>query len=96
MVVVAFGSIAFAIFSILPRLVTLHLDRQLQAAYRRMEEIEKRLESGGNREALLAELEDIDKSTSEIRILLRSTISSWLEMRQFLHDLRDRVAGERT
>ena len=94
MVVVAFGSIAFAIFSILPRLVTLHLDRQLQAAYRRMEEIEKRFESGGDQEELLAELEDIDKSTSEIRILLRSTISSWLEMRQFLHDLRDRVAGE--
>ena len=93
MVVVAFGSAAIAAFSILPRLVTIHLDRQLQAAYRRMEEIEKRLEADGDRSEMLAELDDIEASTAEIRILLRSTISSWLEMRQFLHDLRERVAS---
>lgn len=91
MLMVAFGSIAIALFSILPRIVEMHLDRQLQAAYRRMEEIEKQLIAGGDRDALLAELDDVDKSTSETRIYLRSTVSSWLEMRQFLHDLRDRV-----
>lgn len=93
MVVVAFGSIAIAVFSILPRLVEMHLDRKLQAAYKRMEEIEKQFVTGGDRDALLAELEDVDESTSGTRILLRSTISSWLEMRQFLHDLRERMKG---
>ena len=93
MVVVAFGSVAIAVFSILPRLVEMHLDRQLQAAYRRMEEIEKQSVAGGDNDALLAELEELDKSTSETRIYLRSTISSWLEMRQFLHDLRDRISA---
>ena len=93
MVVVAFGSVAIAVFSIVPRLVEMHLDRQLQAAYRRMEEIEKRSVAGGDNDALLAELDDLDRSTAETRIYLRSTISSWLEMRQFLHDLRDRIAA---
>ena len=93
MVVVAFGSVAIAVFSILPRLVEMHLDRQLQAAYRRMEEIEKQLAAGSDNDALLAELDDLDRSTAETRIYLRSTISSWLEMRQFLHDLRDRIAA---
>ena len=93
MVVVAFGSAAIAVFSILPRLVEMHLDRQLQAAYRRMEEIEKQFVAGGANDALLAELDELDKSTSETRIYLRSTISSWLEMRQFLHDLRDRISA---
>ena len=93
MVVVAFGSVAIAVFSIVPRLVEMHLDRQLQAAYRRMEEIEKRSVAGGDNDALLAELDDLDRSTAETRIYLRSTISSWLGMRQFLHDLRDRIAA---
>ncbi len=93
MLMVAFGSIAIALFSILPRIVEMHLDRQLQAAYRRMEEIEKQFIAGGDRDALLAELDDVDKSTAETRIYLRSTVSSWLEMRQFLHDLRDRISA---
>jgi TRAP-type uncharacterized transport system substrate-binding protein len=93
MVVFAFGSIAIAVFSILPKLIEMHLDRKLQAAYKRMEEIEKQFVTGGDREALLAELEDVDETTSGTRILLRSTISSWLEMRQFLHDLRERMKG---
>ena len=94
MVVVAFGSIAIAVFSILPRLVGMRLDRQLQAAYRRMEEIEKQFVAGGDRGALLAELDDVDKSTSDTRIYLRGTVSSWLEMRQFLHDLRERLGSQ--
>jgi TRAP-type uncharacterized transport system substrate-binding protein len=93
MVLVAFGSIAIGLFSVLPRLVTMHLDRQLQAAYRRMEEVEKQFVAGGDSRAMLAELDDVDKSTADIRIYLRSTIASWLEMRQFLHDLRERIGG---
>lgn len=91
MVVVAFGSIIFALFSIIPRLIEMHLHRQLQVAYRRMENVEKRFAAGGNPEPLLAELDEIDESTSETRIHLRSTISSWLELRQFLYDLRERI-----
>ena len=49
--------------------------------------------TGGDRDSLLAELEYVDESTSDTRFLLRSTISSWLEMRQFLHDLRERMKG---
>ena len=93
MVVVAFGSVAIALFSILPKLVEMHLDRQLQAAYRRMEEIEKQYVAGSDQATLLAELDQVDRDTSEIRLLLRSTISSWMELRQFLYDLRERIGG---
>ena len=93
MVVIAFGSIAIAVFSILPKLIEMHLDRQLQAAYRRMEEIEKQFVAGGDRDALLARLDDVERETSDTRIYLRSGISSWMEMRQFLYDLRDRIAA---
>jgi TRAP-type uncharacterized transport system substrate-binding protein len=95
MVVVAFGSIAIAVFSILPRLIEMHLDRQLQAAYRRMEEVEKAFVAGHDRSTLLATLDDIDKDTSETRIRLRSSIASWMELRQFLYDLRERIASDR-
>jgi len=90
-VVVAFGSIAFALFSIVPKLIEMHLGRQLQVAYRRMEDVEKQFAAGRAPGPLLAELDAIDESTSETRIILRGTISSWLEMRQFLYDLRERI-----
>jgi hypothetical protein len=93
MVVVGFGSLAFAVFSILPKLVEMHLDRQLQAAYRRMEDVEKEFYAGGEPAKLVNELDAIDADTRDIRIYLRGTISSWLEMRQFLHDLRERIGG---
>jgi hypothetical protein len=92
MVVVAFGSIAIALFSIVPRLIAMHLDRQLQAAYRRMEEVEKDRVAGSSDPAtLLARLDEVDEETLGIRVYLRSGIASWMETRQFLHDLRERV-----
>ena len=91
MVVVAFGSIAFGLFSLLPKLVDMHLQRQLDRAYKEMEVIEKALLAGGDTRALLAGLDDLDERTADIRILVRGGVSSWLEMRQFLHDLRERV-----
>jgi TRAP-type uncharacterized transport system substrate-binding protein len=95
MVVVAFGSIAIAVFSILPKLIEMHLDRQLQAAYRRMEEVEKAFFAGSDPSTLLAVLDDVDNDTADIRIRLRSSIASWLELRQFLYDLRERIAAGR-
>jgi TRAP-type uncharacterized transport system substrate-binding protein len=95
MVVVAFGSIAIALFSIVPRLIAMHLDRQLQAAYRRMEEVEKERVAGtSNPEALLARLDEVDEDTLKIRVYLRSGIASWMETRQYLHDLRERVTEQ--
>jgi hypothetical protein len=95
MVVVAFGSIAIALFSIVPRLVMMHLERQLQAAYRRMEEVEKEQVRGTSDPAtLLARLDEVDEDTLDIRVYLRSGIAPWMEMRQFLHDVRERVRAE--
>jgi hypothetical protein len=72
----------------------MHLDRQLQAAYRRMEDVEKKFFAGGEPGKLLEELDTVDAETRDIRIYLRGTVSSWLEMRQFLHDIRERIGGE--
>jgi bisphosphoglycerate-independent phosphoglycerate mutase (AlkP superfamily) len=61
------------------------------AAY--MEDVEKEFYAGGEPAKLVNELDAIDADTRDIRIYLRGTISSWLEMRQFLHDLRERIGG---
>jgi hypothetical protein len=58
-----------------------------------MEDVEKKFVAGGEPGPLLAELDAIDESTAETRIILRGTISSWMEMRQFLYDLRERVGA---
>jgi hypothetical protein len=93
MVVVGFGSVAIALFSIVPRLISMHLERKLQAAFRRMEEVEKQWVAGSSDQAtLLARLDEVDEETLGIRVYLRSGIGSWMETRQFLHDLRERVA----
>lgn len=89
--IVAFGSIAFGVFSVLPRLLEVHLERKLQAAHRTMEAIEKRHLADEDPQVLREELDALDAETGAIRILLKSSVASWLETRQVIHDLRERL-----
>lgn len=93
MVVVGFGSAAIALFSVVPRLIELSFNRKLTEAYRRIEVIEKSIHDGLDREAAIAELDALERETSDFKILLRTMIAPYMEMRQNLHDLRERVEG---
>ena len=59
-----------------------------------MEEVEKERVAGTSGPAeLLARLVEVDEDTLGIRVYLRSGIAPWMETRQFLHDLRERVTA---
>ena len=46
---------------------------------------------GTDKKAVLAELAKVDRSTAAIEVPLRNLEIVWLEMRQYLHDMRDRL-----
>jgi len=64
--------------------------------YRRIAAIERSLSSVPDREALLAELDELDRVTAELRVPMRSLVPPWFELRQNLHDLRDRLESDST
>jgi TRAP-type uncharacterized transport system substrate-binding protein len=93
------GSV-LAVFSLLPRLLSLRfnltleglyrrLELTLEGLYRRLELIEKGID-GSDRETLLTELEEIDRRSAELRVP-RNQRAPYFELRQNIHDLRDRV-----
>jgi TRAP-type uncharacterized transport system substrate-binding protein len=89
-VVVAFGSLAIALFGVLPKLLTGMFDRNLGNIYRSMETIEKSLAGSPDRKDLLDEL---DKKSNDMKVPLKALIGPWMEQRQNLCDLRERVSG---
>lgn len=93
MVLVGFGSAAVALFSVVPKLIELSFNRKLEEAYRQIEAIEKSLNSDYDQQQVLGELDALEVKTADFRILMKSMIAPYMEMRQNLHDLRERVAG---
>jgi hypothetical protein len=65
----------------------------LRKLYRRLERIEKVLDDA-DRETLLTELEEIDERSAKVRVP-RNQRAPYFELRQNIHDLRDRVKGSR-
>lgn len=92
-VVVAFGSLAIALFGVLPKLLTGMFERNMGNIYRSMEAIEKSLAGNPDRKALLDELDELDKTSNEMKVPLKALIGPWMEQRQNLYDLRERVSG---
>jgi TRAP-type uncharacterized transport system substrate-binding protein len=92
--IATFAGSVLAIFGLLPRLLGLRFTITLRRLYRRLERIEKGLDDG-DREAALAELDDIDARSAELRVP-RDQRPPYFELRQNIHDLRDRVRGSRT
>ena len=60
-----------------------------------LERIEKRDAAGDDPGELLAELDRIDRLSNSIFVPL-STVHDYIDFRQFLHDMRDRVEKDDT
>lgn len=82
---------AVAIFSLLPRLLSLRFNLNLNRAYRRLEVVEKAAAGGQPTPPLVAELNELEESTATLRVPMRSLAPAWFELRQNIHDVRDRV-----
>jgi TRAP-type uncharacterized transport system substrate-binding protein len=91
-VLMAIGSLVVGLFSVLPKLLTAAFERKLGAIYRRFEAVERSLAGDPDRKALLSELDELDQMSNDMRVPMKSQVAPWMEQRQNLYDLRDRVA----
>ena len=91
--IATFAGAAVALLGLLPRLLSFRFNITVAKLYRRLERIEKGLD-GSDREELLAELGEIDRRSAGLRVP-RSLRAPYFELRQNIHDLRDRVRGSR-
>jgi hypothetical protein len=91
MAAVALASGAVAILKIVPALVSLPFRRNLRRGYRELQALERSAAAGTDQKTLLDELARVDRLTATISVPMRSLDSQWLELRQYLHDMRDRL-----
>ena len=88
---VAIGSAAITIFKLLPALITLPFRLRMRHGYSELRALEKSAAAGADQKTLLAELAKLDQWTASIRLPIHKVDSQWIELRQFLHDMRDRL-----
>jgi len=91
MAAAAIGSLAVALFKLLPALVGFSCKRSIRRSYRELESIERLAAAGTDRKKMLDDLAKLDQSTAAIGVPLRSLKTAWFELRQYIHDMRDRL-----
>jgi len=85
----AVGGAALAVFGLLPRLMGLRFQIAANGYWRRLE---KRRAGGEDREAVLAELDEILSESAPLKVPLNLK-PAYFELRQEMHDMRDRLKG---
>jgi TRAP-type uncharacterized transport system substrate-binding protein len=88
---VAIGSVGLTLVKILPVLISLPFRRNIRRGYDDLRAIEVSAATGTDDKTLLAELAKVDQATANISIPMRKLEIQWLELRQYLHDMRDRL-----
>ena len=88
---VAIASAALTIFRIVPALISLPFKMKIKRGYSELHALEKSAASGTDSKTLLDEWARVDQSTGAIKVPMHSLESQWLELRQYLHDMRDRL-----
>ena len=88
---VAIGSVGVTLVKILPVLISLPFRRDIRRGYDDLRAIEVSAATGTDNKTLLAQLAKVDQTTANISIPMRKLEIQWLELRQYLHDMRDRL-----
>jgi TRAP-type uncharacterized transport system substrate-binding protein len=88
---VAIASAAVSLFKIIPALVSLPFKMKIKRGFGDLQALESQASAGTDKKILLDELAKVDQSTAAIRPPIRKLVSQWLELRQYLHDMRDRL-----
>jgi TRAP-type uncharacterized transport system substrate-binding protein len=88
---VALVSGAVAIIKVAPALISLPFKRSIRRGFSELDALERSAAAGTDKKTLLAELARVDRSTATITAPMRSLESQWLELRQYMHDMRDRI-----
>jgi hypothetical protein len=87
----AIASAAITIFKILPALISLPFKLGIRRGFNELQVLERSAAAGTDKKTLLAELDQVDRSTASIKIPIRRLEPQWIELRQFVHDMRDRL-----
>lgn len=90
---IAIGSAALTLFRILPAMISLPFRRRIKQSFSDLQALERSAAAGTDHVTLLEQLNNIDRATADIKAPLRSLESQWMELRQYLHDMRDRLNG---
>ena len=83
-------SLAFGLFKLLPNQMQARFKLQSQRFYKRLAELEKAAAEGEDRAAVLGRLDAIDRESAAIGVP-RPCLTLFLELRQYLHDMRERL-----
>jgi hypothetical protein len=88
----AVGGALLAIYGVLPRLFGMRFQISANGYWRRLEELEKQHAAGEEKGPILAELDEILRGSADLKVPLNLK-SAYLELRQEMHDMRDRLVG---
>jgi len=91
-VVLPLLTLAFVLIKIAPTALKIWGNIRLVGQLKGLEAVEKAHAAGGDREQLLADLDLIDQKSAKM-FVARSIVHDYIDFRQFLHDMRDRVEG---
>jgi hypothetical protein len=91
-VVLPLLALAVVLVKIVPLFLKIWISIKLTGFFKRLEEVEKSHAAGGDRPTLLAELAALDHASATI-FVPRSSLPNYIDFRQFLHDMRERIAG---
>ncbi len=84
--------LAVVLVKVVPLFLKIWISIKLTGYFKRLEEVEKSHAAGGDRPTILAELDALDRASATI-FVPRASLPNYIDFRQFLHDMRERVAG---
>jgi TRAP-type uncharacterized transport system substrate-binding protein len=91
-VVLPLVGLAVVVVKFLPIVLRVWTNLRLTGLFKKLEAVEKAHAAGTDRAELLTQLAEIDRASSGI-FVPRSKLAEYIDFRQFLHDMRDRIAG---
>lgn len=88
----AVGGAAIAVFGLVPRLLGMRFQVAANGYWRRLEKLEKQRAAGAEDEVILARLDEILQESADLSVPL-SLRPAYFELRQEMHDMRDRLTS---
>lgn len=83
-------TVALGLFKLLPILIQARFKLQSQRYYKRLAQLEKDAAEGEGHASVLARLDAIDRDSAALAVPL-PCLTPFLELRQYLHDMRERL-----
>ena len=91
-VVLPLLTLALGLVKVVPLVLRIYGSARLTGFMKQLEAVEKAHASGADPSKLLAELKRLDEKSAKI-FVPRSKVHDYIDFRQFLHDMRERVSS---